>query len=194
MSSHCSWAIQALLAIVLLGKGIWGQEVKAQILTWANWELHPDFSNSQQDSGEGKSPWAYGGTILKNYVKDSISSKWSYFSSLRSLQVPCAVSGSWSQGLLMCSPSGIQRGRSCTPFHTHHFIRGQDNSGLSGTYVKRRELQLHHLIWKINTETLSFIFCVITFALQNKSRPKDGKHASSWFSCSFLALRTINFI
>lgn len=125
MSSHCSWAIQALLAIVLLGKGIWGQEVKAQILTWANWELHPDFSNLQQYSEEGKSPWAYGGTILKNYVKGSISSKWSYFSSLQSLQVPCAASGSWSQVLLMCSLSGIQRGRSCTPFHTHHFIRVQ---------------------------------------------------------------------
>lgn len=103
-----------------------------------------------------------------------------------SLQFPCATSGSWGLGwgkgrggqvLLMRFPTGIQWGCSHNPpFHPHCFIPG---TTLVYPICLWRGEGYNHTIWKMNTETLDFIFCAITFALQTKSRHKDRETTKS---------------
>ena len=65
---------------------------------------------------------------------------------------------------------------------------------LSGFCVKKRGLQSYQLIWKINTESLDFIFCAITFALKLNLEVKAGTTQVSNFHVNSWPSRMINFI
>ena len=74
------------------------------------------------------------------------------------------------------------------PFQAHCVSPLGQLFGLSEMCVKKRGLRSHQLIWKINTATLDFIFCAITFALKLNLdvKTKTGTtqvsnfHVNSW--------------
>lgn len=91
--------------------------------TWTDSALHPHVSDPQRCSEKRKSPWAYGGIILKNCIKGVISSNWSYFiSGVSSLPVLLQKGLTGSPNVLsLRHPVGTLLH---SPFQTHCFTLG----------------------------------------------------------------------